>query len=65
MHIQQPVECIKLYMVSMSERSTFSVREGKQLKMVSLFDLHNNVERYGYVMSSISTLISRYVIVYG
>ncbi|EGG23547.1 NUDIX hydrolase family protein [Cavenderia fasciculata] len=63
-HISKPKECKKLYVVTLPEKCTFAVPQNLKLIAVPLFELYNNQQRYGSVISSIPQLISKYRYVY-
>ncbi|XP_011030098.1 PREDICTED: pre-mRNA cleavage factor Im 25 kDa subunit 2-like isoform X3 [Populus euphratica] len=52
-HITKPKECKKLYLVHLSEREYFAVPKNLKLLAVPLFELYDNVQRYGPVISTI------------
>ncbi|KAL8263475.1 hypothetical protein R6Q59_021605 [Mikania micrantha] len=49
-HISKPKECKKLYVVHLSEREYFAVPKNLKLLAVPLFELYENVQRYGPVI---------------
>ncbi|MEW5301044.1 MAG: hypothetical protein WDW36_003927 [Sanguina aurantia] len=59
-HITQPKECKKLFLVPLAERSMFAVPRNVKLVAVPLFELYDNVPRYGPVISAIPAMLSRY-----
>ncbi|KAG5629325.1 hypothetical protein H5410_001042, partial [Solanum commersonii] len=52
-------ECKKLYLVHLSEREYFAVPKNLKLLAVPLFELYDNVQRYGPVISTIPQQLSR------
>lgn len=59
-HITKPKECKKLYVVHLSEREYFAVPKNLKLLAVPLFELYDNVQRYGPVISTIPQQLSRF-----
>ncbi|KVH91135.1 hypothetical protein Ccrd_006838 [Cynara cardunculus var. scolymus] len=59
-HISKPKECKKLYVVHLSEREYFAVPKNLKLLAVPLFELYDNVQRYGPVISTIPQQLSRF-----
>ncbi|XP_061955937.1 pre-mRNA cleavage factor Im 25 kDa subunit 2-like isoform X2 [Populus nigra] len=59
-HITKPKECKKLYLVRLSEREYFAVPKNLKLLAVPLFELYDNVQRYGPVISTIPQQLSRF-----
>lgn len=59
-HITKPKECKKLYLVHLSEREYFAVLKNLKLLAVPLFELYDNVQRYGPVISTIPQQLSRF-----
>ncbi|KAJ3693009.1 hypothetical protein LUZ60_012104 [Juncus effusus] len=59
-HITKPKECKKLYLVHLSEREYFAVPRNLKLLAVPLFELYDNVQRYGPVISTIPQQLSRF-----
>ncbi|KAM7472182.1 hypothetical protein LguiA_010365 [Lonicera macranthoides] len=59
-HITKPKECKKLYLVYLSEREYFAVPKNLKLLAVPLFELYDNVQRYGPVISTIPQQLSRF-----
>ncbi|CAN1180578.1 Pre-mRNA cleavage factor Im 25 kDa subunit 2 [Linum perenne] len=53
-------ECKKLYIVHLSEREYFAVPKNLKLLAVPLFELYDNVQRYGPVISTIPQQLSRF-----
>uniref|UniRef100_A0A1S3YAI1 Pre-mRNA cleavage factor Im 25 kDa subunit 2 n=1 Tax=Nicotiana tabacum TaxID=4097 RepID=A0A1S3YAI1_TOBAC len=59
-HISKPKECKKLFIVHLSEREYFAVPKNLKLLAVPLFELYDNVQRYGPVISTIPQQLSRF-----
>ncbi|URE27151.1 Cleavage and polyadenylation specificity factor [Musa troglodytarum] len=53
-------ECKKLFLVHLSEREYFAVPKNLKLLAVPLFELYDNVQRYGPVISTIPQQLSRF-----
>ncbi|KAI5076879.1 hypothetical protein GOP47_0008944 [Adiantum capillus-veneris] len=61
-HITKPKECKKMFVVHLAERQHFAVPKNYKLLAVPLFELYDNVQRYGPVISSIPQQLSRFSI---
>ncbi|KAJ8448702.1 hypothetical protein Cgig2_010589 [Carnegiea gigantea] len=59
-HITKPKECKKLFIVHLSEREYFAVPKNLKLLAVPLFELYDNVQTYGPILSSIPQQLSRF-----
>ncbi|GAQ91558.1 cleavage and polyadenylation specificity factor subunit 5 [Klebsormidium nitens] len=59
-HISKPKECKKLFLVPLPEKCFFAVPKNLKLLAVPLFELYDNVQRYGPVISSIPQQLSRF-----
>eukprot|EP00850_Spirogloea_muscicola_P001152 SM000004S15022 [mRNA] locus=s4:886382:888434:+ [translate_table: standard] len=59
-HITKAKECKKLFVVHLPERHYFAVPKNLKLLAVPLFELYDNVQRYGPVMSAIPQQLSRF-----
>ncbi|KAG9159689.1 hypothetical protein Leryth_017400 [Lithospermum erythrorhizon] len=59
-HITKPKECKKLFVVHLTEREYFAVPKNLKLLAVPLFELYDNVQRYGPVISTIPQQLSRF-----
>ncbi|EMS64991.1 Cleavage and polyadenylation specificity factor subunit 5 [Triticum urartu] len=53
-------ECKKLFIVHLTEREYFAVPRNLKLLAVPLFELYDNVQRYGPVISTIPQQLSRF-----
>ncbi|KAE8721646.1 Cleavage and polyadenylation specificity factor subunit 5 [Hibiscus syriacus] len=59
-HITKPKEFKKLFLVHLSEKEYFAVPKNLKLLAVPLFELYDNVQRYGPVISTIRHQLSRF-----
>lgn len=59
-HITKPKECKKLYLVVLTEKQYYAVPKNLKLLAVPLFELYDNVQRYGPVISAIPLQLSRF-----
>ncbi|KAJ9439780.1 Pre-mRNA cleavage factor Im 25 kDa subunit 2 [Diplonema papillatum] len=59
-HITKPKEQKKLYIVNLPPRFTFSVPKNYKVLAVPLFELYENTKRYGSVLASLPTSLSRF-----
>lgn len=59
-HITKPKECKKLFVVLLSERQFFAIPKNLKILAVPLFELYDNVQRYGPVISAIPLQLSRF-----
>eukprot|EP01018_Ginkgo_biloba_P004131 Gb_25304 [translate_table: standard] len=59
-HITKPKECKKLFLVHLSEKENFTIPKNMKLLAVPLFELFDNVQTYGPVISSIPQQLSRF-----
>ncbi|ONK71458.1 uncharacterized protein A4U43_C04F8870 [Asparagus officinalis] len=58
-HITKPKECKKIFIVHLPDREYFAVPKNLKLLAVPLFELYDNVQRYGPVISTIPQQLSR------
>jgi cleavage and polyadenylation specificity factor subunit 5 len=58
-HCTRPKEQRTLYLVHLPEKCVFEHPENLDLRAVPLFDLYNNAEGYGSILSSIPACLSR------
>lgn len=58
-HITRPKEVKKLFMVQLPEATYFGVPKNYNLVAVPLFELYDNYSRYGPVIASIPSMLSR------
>eukprot|EP00871_Galdieria_phlegrea_P005512 jgi/Galph1/5962/GphlegSOOS_G4631.1 len=63
-HVTKPKEKLNLYLVHLPESCAFSVPNDLQLLAIPLFQVYNNAEQYGDVISTLPMLLSRYHINY-
>ncbi|KAM0821720.1 hypothetical protein ACQ4PT_072001 [Festuca glaucescens] len=59
-HIAKPKECKKLFIVHLTEKEYFAVPRNLKLLAVPLFELYDNVQRYGPVISTIPQQLSKF-----
>jgi cleavage and polyadenylation specificity factor subunit 5 len=63
-HITKPKECKKLFMVLLPESCTFAVPKNLKLLAVPLFEMYDNPQRYGPIISSIPQFLGRLQFIY-
>lgn len=63
-HITKPKECKKIFLVPLPERCIFAVPKNLKLLAVPLFELYDNSQRYGPIISSIPQMLGRFNFVY-
>ncbi|KAH3746295.1 cleavage and polyadenylation specificity factor subunit 5 [Pelomyxa schiedti] len=63
-HVTRPKECKKLYLVELPARCVFAVPKNLKLLAVPLFELYDNAQRYGPIISSIPQQVARFNFVY-
>eukprot|EP00245_Coleochaete_scutata_P007184 TRINITY_DN22300_c0_g1_i1.p1 TRINITY_DN22300_c0_g1~~TRINITY_DN22300_c0_g1_i1.p1 ORF type:complete len:201 (+),score=49.47 TRINITY_DN22300_c0_g1_i1:205-807(+) len=63
-HITKPKECKKLFVVKLPEKHYFSVPKNFKILAVPLFELYDNVQRYGPVISAIPQQLSSFDLKY-
>jgi len=59
-HITKPKECKKLFVVQLPEHCVFAVPRNMKLLAVPLFEMYDNVQRYGSMISNIPHLLARF-----
>ncbi|GMH40677.1 hypothetical protein BSKO_08581 [Bryopsis sp. KO-2023] len=59
-HITRPKECKKLFVSPLPEKCYFAVPKNLRLLAVPLFELYDNVQRYGPIISAIPQMLSRF-----
>lgn len=59
-HINKPKECRKLFIIPLPQRCYFAIPKNLKLIAVPLFELYDNVARYGPVISAVPALLSRF-----
>eukprot|EP01129_Flabellula_baltica_P000818 TRINITY_DN10769_c0_g1_i1.p1 TRINITY_DN10769_c0_g1~~TRINITY_DN10769_c0_g1_i1.p1 ORF type:complete len:303 (+),score=71.69 TRINITY_DN10769_c0_g1_i1:148-1056(+) len=63
-HITEPKECKKIFLVRLPEKCVFHVPKNMQLLAVPLFELYDNSQTYGHLISSLPQSLSRYDFIY-
>jgi len=63
-HITKPKECKKLFVINLPEHCIFAVPKNMKLLAVPLFEMFDNVQRYGPIISAIPHLFGRFNFVY-
>jgi len=63
-HITKPKECKRLYLVPLPERCIFAVPKNLKLLAVPLFELYENAQRYGPIISALPQILGRVNFVY-
>ncbi|PSC73920.1 Zinc-peroxisomal [Micractinium conductrix] len=61
-HIARPKEVKRLFLVALPERCYLSVPKNMRLVAVPLFEMYDNSPRYGPVIASIPSLLSRFAL---
>eukprot|EP00803_Ostreobium_quekettii_P010418 evm.model.scf_2415.1 EVM.evm.TU.scf_2415.1 scf_2415:6628-8717(+) len=59
-HITRPKECKKLFVAPLPDKCYFAVPKNLRLLAVPLFELYDNVQRYGPIISAIPQMLSRF-----
>lgn len=59
-HISQPKECVKIFLVELEDAHVLAVPKNSTLLAVPLFDVYGNATRYGSVIASIPSSVSRF-----
>jgi len=59
-HVTRPKECKKLFLVHLPETSTFAIAKNRNLVAVPLYELYDNLLRYGPIIAAIPLLLSRH-----
>ena len=59
-HITKPKEVTKLYVVRLPESCYFAVPSNLKLLAVPLFELYDNVSRYGPLIAGLPLMMSRF-----
>jgi len=59
-HITQPKECKRIYLVRLPQKCVFAVPRNLQLLAVPLFELYDNSQRYGPIISTLPQALSRF-----
>lgn len=63
-HITKPKEHIRMYLVQLGERATFAVPRNYKLVAAPLFELYDNSQGYGPIISSLPQILSRFTFNY-
>ncbi|KAI0988200.1 hypothetical protein GJ496_002476 [Pomphorhynchus laevis] len=59
-HVTKPKEHIQLYLVQLAEKATFAVPKNYKLVAAPLFELYDNSQGYGPIISSLPQSLSRF-----
>jgi len=59
-HITKPKEHIRMFMVQLGENATFAVPRNYKLVAAPLFELYDNSQGYGPIISSLPQVLSRF-----
>jgi cleavage and polyadenylation specificity factor subunit 5 len=59
-HITKPKEHIRMYLVQLGEKATFSIPKNYKLVAAPLFELYDNSQGYGPIISSLPQILSRF-----
>jgi len=62
-HITRPKEIRRVFLVNLPEKCYFAIPKNYKLVAVPLFEIYDNAQRYGPIISSIPQLISRFNII--
>jgi len=63
-HITKPKEHKKLYLVQLGEKAVFAVPKNYKLVAAPLFELYDNSQGYGPIISSLPQSLSRFLFTY-
>lgn len=63
-HITKPKEHIRMYLVQLGEKAIFAVPRNYKLVAAPLFELYDNSQGYGPIISSLPQILSRFNFVY-
>ena len=63
-HITKPKESKKLFLVQLPEKSFFAVPRNYKLVAAPLFELYDNAQGYGPIISSLPQSLSRFSYIY-
>lgn len=63
-HVTKPKEQKKIFLVHLPDRFVFAIPRNMKLVAVPLFELYDNGQRYGPLISSIPHLLSRFTPLY-
>ena len=59
-HITKPKEHIRMFLVQLGEKAVFAVPRNYKLVAAPLFELYDNAQGYGPIISSLPQVLSRY-----
>ncbi|KAJ9522829.1 hypothetical protein QJQ45_023613 [Haematococcus lacustris] len=59
-HVSRPKECKKVFVVPLPEKAMFAVPRNMRLVAVPLFELYDNISRFGPVISALPVLLSKF-----
>jgi len=59
-HITKPKECKKIFLVKLPPKCVFAVPRNLKLLAVPLFELYDNAQRYGPIISTLPQSLSRF-----
>jgi len=60
-HITKPKEHIRMYLVQLGEKAVFAVPRNYKLVAAPLFELYDNSQGYGPIISSLPQVLSRLI----
>jgi cleavage and polyadenylation specificity factor subunit 5 len=60
-HITNPKEIKKIFLVQLPQKQTFAIPKNMKLLAVPLFELYDNVNRYGNLICSLPVALSKFV----
>ncbi len=63
-HITKPKEHIRLYLVQLGEKAVFAVPRNYKLVAAPLFELYDNAQGYGPIISSLPQVLNRFNFIY-
>ncbi|CAF0740335.1 unnamed protein product [Brachionus calyciflorus] len=63
-HVTKPKEHIKMYLVHLGEKAVFAVPRNYKLVAAPLFELYDNAQGYGPIISSLPQVLSRFNFLY-
>lgn len=58
-HVTHVKETLRIFAIQLPNTATFAVPKPNRLVALPLFELHDNTARYGAVLASVPTLLSR------
>lgn len=63
-HITKPKEHIRMFLVQLGEKAVFAVPRNYKLVAAPLFELYDNAQGYGPIISSLPQVLSRFNFIY-